>query len=234
VDRVTHPVAHGPLDHDALSHDPIYLDHNATTPLLPEVFDAMVPYLRERFGNPSSAHVYGTRAARAVAVARERVATLLGCDPDEVIFTSGGTEANNLAIRGAAALARRQHIVTTVIEHPATAGPCGWLEAHGCRVSRIGVEPDGQASLADARAMILAMGVAPQDALGLGAPHPRARHHGRRHRPGRRGAHSFVAPAEGSVEGGRGDVVMWVSAPSGGHTIPPDLDVLARGRVDTM
>src|SRR5262249_24970051 len=76
--------------------EPVYLDHNATTPLLPEVVDAMLPYLREHFGNPSSGHVYGIRARNAVARAREQVAAALGCDADEVLFTSGGTEANNL------------------------------------------------------------------------------------------------------------------------------------------
>ncbi len=81
--------------------DPIYLDHNATTPLLPEVVDAMLPYLRAHFGNPSSDHVYGRRAHDAVERARAQVASLLRCDPDEVVFTSGGTEANNLALRGA-------------------------------------------------------------------------------------------------------------------------------------
>jgi cysteine desulfurase len=79
---------------------PIYLDHNATTPILPEVVDAMLPYLREHFGNPSSGHVFGRRAHAAVERARGQVATLLGCNDGEVIFTSGGTEANNLAIRG--------------------------------------------------------------------------------------------------------------------------------------
>src|SRR5262245_44552579 len=98
---------------------PIYLDHNATTPLLPEVLEAMLPYLREHFGNPSSGHVYGARARRAVAEARGRVAALIGCDPEEIVFTSGGTEANNLAIRGVAeAVSARRHVVTTTIEHP--------------------------------------------------------------------------------------------------------------------
>ena len=80
--------------------DPIYLDHNGTTPLLPDVVEAMLPYLREHFGNPSSGHVYGVRAHKAVERARAQVAALLDCDPGEVIFTSGGTEASNLAIHG--------------------------------------------------------------------------------------------------------------------------------------
>jgi cysteine desulfurase len=133
----------------------IYLDHNATTPVLPEVVDAMLPYLREHFGNPSSGHAYGRRAHEGVARARRQVADLLGCDADEVIFTSGGTESNNLAIRGVVeARAERRHVVTTVIEHPATEQPCAWLERHGVRVTRIGVDADGRARMPDARAAI--------------------------------------------------------------------------------
>jgi cysteine desulfurase len=135
-----------------MTGDPVYLDHNATTPLLAEVVDAMLPYLREHFGNPSSGHVYGARARSAVARAREQVAALLGCDADEIVFTSGGTEANNLAIRGVTeALGSKRHVVTTVIEHPATARPCAWLERHGCSVTRIGVDADGRARVAEAR-----------------------------------------------------------------------------------
>ncbi len=136
---------------------PIYLDHNATTPVLPEVVDAMLPYLREHFGNPSSSHVYGRRARDAIARARGQVAILLGCDDDEVIFTSGGTEANNLAIRGVIeARSVRRHVVTTVVEHSATAHPCAWLERHGIRVTRIGVDGDGRARVDEARAAIAA------------------------------------------------------------------------------
>jgi len=136
---------------------PIYLDHNATTPILPEVVDAMLPYLREHFGNPSSSHVYGRRAHDAIARARGQVAALLGCDDDEVIFTSGGTEANNLAIRGVVeARSVRRHVVTTVVEHSAIAHPCAWLERHGIRVTRIGVDGDGRARVDEARAAIAA------------------------------------------------------------------------------
>jgi cysteine desulfurase len=125
--------------------DPIYLDHNATTPLLPEVVDAMLPYLRQHFGNPSSSHVYGWRAHAAIENARTQVASLLGCTTDELVFTSGGTEANNLAIRGVAeaALARR-HIITSTIEHPATSAPCAWLGERGWRVDRIDVDGTGR------------------------------------------------------------------------------------------
>ncbi|HZJ54797.1 MAG TPA: cysteine desulfurase family protein [Myxococcaceae bacterium] len=139
-----------------MSRDPIYLDHNATTPLLPAVVDAMLPYLREHFGNPSSTHPYGARARHAVARAREQVAALIGCDAEEVIFTSGGTEASNLAVRGVTAALEesRRHVVTTSIEHPATARPCDWLERHGYRVTRIGVDGDGRARVDMAREVI--------------------------------------------------------------------------------
>ena len=128
--------------------DPIYLDHNATTPVLPEVVDAMLPWLREHFGNPSSNHVYGDRAKKAVANARAQVATLIGCQPDEVYFTSGGTEANNLAIRGiTAARPEHNHIVTSVIEHPATAEPCNYLEKQGYDITRVAVDGTGMIRL---------------------------------------------------------------------------------------
>ena len=134
---------------------PIYLDCNATTPLLPEVVDAMLPYLREHFGNPSSGHAFGSRARDGVARAREQVAALLGSSPDEIVFTSGGTEANNLAIRGMTeARADRRHVVTSVIEHPATANPCHWLERHGWRVSWIGVDADGRAKVEEIEAAL--------------------------------------------------------------------------------
>lgn len=122
---------------------PIYLDHNATTPLLPEVVDAMLPYLRSEFGNPSSSHPWGRRAREAVDEARGRVSRMLGCAPDEVLFTSSGTESNNLAIRGVAgASAGRTQLVTSVIEHPATAKPCAYLEEHGFEVDWVEVDRD--------------------------------------------------------------------------------------------
>lgn len=135
--------------------DPIYLDHNATTPLAPEVVDAMLPYLRQHFGNPSSSHVYGRHTQAAVTRARAQVAALLGCNADEVIFTSGGTEANNLAIRGVTeARHERRHVVTSVIEHPATDRPCEWLGQHGWRVSRLSVDAEGRVRVEEARATI--------------------------------------------------------------------------------
>jgi cysteine desulfurase len=130
--------------------DPIYLDHNATTPLLPGVADAMLPYLRQHFGNPSSGHVYGQRAKRAVERAREQVAALLGAAPSEIVFTSGGTEANNLAIRGATALSPRRRVVTSVVEHPATANPCRLLELQGFEVAWLPVDGTGRVRVEDA------------------------------------------------------------------------------------
>jgi cysteine desulfurase len=127
------------------SDDPVYLDHNATTPLLPEVVDAMLPYLREHFGNPSSGHVYGRRAKEAVEHARAEVAMLLGCAADEVLFTSGGTEANNLALHGVLEGLRegpseRCGVVTTTVEHPATLAPLAWLAQRDVRVTRLAVD----------------------------------------------------------------------------------------------
>src|SRR5262245_36983847 len=127
---------------------PIYLDYNATTPLLPEVVDAMLPYLREHFGNPSSEHEVGRRARTVVEDSRQRVASLLGSASDAIGLTSGGTEANNLASRGATeARSDRRNFVTSVIEHPAAASPCRWLERHGYRVSWVGVDADGRAQV---------------------------------------------------------------------------------------
>jgi cysteine desulfurase len=131
-----------------MSHpaDPIYLDHNATTPLLPDVIEAIVESIRCDFGNPSSGHVYGERARSAMERARGQVAGLLGCSPDELIFTAGGTEANNLAIRGLAeACSDRRRIVTTTIEHPATREPCRYLEARGWKVVWAPVDHTGRA-----------------------------------------------------------------------------------------
>ena len=138
-----------------MSKDTIYLDYNATTPLLPEVVDAMLPYLRDHFGNPSSTHAPGRVARAAVDRAREQVAALLDCDSGEVVFTSGGSEANNLAIRGVTeARPDRRHVVTSLIEHPAVAAPCAWLERHGWRVTRGGVDADGRVRLDELRSAL--------------------------------------------------------------------------------
>lgn len=126
----------------------IYLDHNATTPVLPEVVDAMLPLLRDHFGNPSSGHALGRRAHDAVEEARAQVARLIGAHQEEIVFTSGGTEANNLAIFGATAR-RSGTIVTSVIEHPATAQPCARLEGQGRDVVWLGVDGEGRVEVHD-------------------------------------------------------------------------------------
>lgn len=123
----------------------IYLDHNATTPVHPRVFEAMVPYLTEGWGNPSSPYRFGREAKRAVEKARARIAECLECKPNEIVFTSSGTEADNLALRGAAlALAQKgRHIITSSIEHPAVSSTCRALEAQGFRVTRLPVTSQG-------------------------------------------------------------------------------------------
>src|SRR5208283_689439 len=132
---------------------PIYLDYNATTPLDPAVIEAMLPYLHEHFGNPSSAHVYGQTAHQAVDTARQQVAALLGAQPDEIVFTGGGSEASNHAIKGVVFarmsgligrwFRKEVHIVTSAVEHPATLQPCEFLKRHGCRVTIVPVDRHG-------------------------------------------------------------------------------------------
>ncbi|HEV8191551.1 MAG TPA: aminotransferase class V-fold PLP-dependent enzyme, partial [Ktedonobacterales bacterium] len=109
---------------------PTYLEYNATTPLDPAVVRAMRPYLEQQFGNPSSGHVYGQAAKAAVEAARAQVAALLGSEPDEIVFTGGGSESNNLALKGVAFArrARGDHPITSQIEHPAVLGICRYLE----------------------------------------------------------------------------------------------------------
>ena len=130
---------------------PIYLDYNATTPISPRVLEAMLPYLTDHFGNPSSNHVYGALARKAVDRARNQVASLLSCDDDEIVFTSGGTESNNLAITGLISArtttSSRRGIITSTVEHPATAEPCAALESIGYPVERIGVDETGRLDL---------------------------------------------------------------------------------------
>jgi cysteine desulfurase len=124
---------------------PIYLDFNATTPPDPEVVEELLPYLTAEFGNPSSGHSYGRKAREAVELARARLAGLLGCEPSEVIFTAGGTEANNQAIIGAA-LANRErgnHIISTTIEHPAVLKPLEQLARQGFSVTLLPVDETG-------------------------------------------------------------------------------------------
>jgi len=125
---------------------PIYLDYNATTPVDPQVADAIEPYLREHFGNPSSSHIYGRRAHEAVEQAREQVATLIGARPTEIVFTGCATEANNLAIRGVAHALRHKgrHIITSAVEHPSVAQPFQRLRDDGWEVSVIPVDSYGR------------------------------------------------------------------------------------------
>jgi cysteine desulfurase len=129
----------------------IYLDYNASTPIAPQVQAAMLPFLSDHYGNPSSAHWAGAPAAVAVARARDQVATLLRCSPEEVIFTSGGTEANNTALKGVVETAGggRRHIVTTLIEHPAIIEPCRYLERLGVEVTYVDVDAHGLVDPAD-------------------------------------------------------------------------------------
>lgn len=124
---------------------PIYLDYNATTPIDPEVATAMRPYLFEHFGNPSSSHWYGAQTKQAVEKARQQVAQLLHSHADEVVFTSGGSEANNYAIKGVAwgHRARGKHIITSAIEHPAVLEVCRYLAGQGFDISYLPVNSHG-------------------------------------------------------------------------------------------
>ena len=135
---------------------PIYLDYNASTPIAPEVSEAMRPFLSEHYGNPSSHHWAGVPAKQALEKAREQVASLLGCSPLEIIFTSGGTEANNHAIKGAF-FSRREtgnQVITTQVEHPAVLQPCRFLETLGAEVTRLPVDGTGMVSPEDVRKAI--------------------------------------------------------------------------------
>jgi cysteine desulfurase len=147
---------------------PIYLDYNATTPIDPGVQDAMLPWLREHFGNPSSSHVLGRTAHDAVEKARALLAGLLGAQPDEIVFTSGGTEASNHALKGAVFARLRgglpaflgrwfgrslcgAHLVISSVEHPATAQPAEFLRRLGCRVTVVPVDGHGLVDPGDVR-----------------------------------------------------------------------------------
>jgi cysteine desulfurase len=138
----------------------IYLDYNATTPVDPAVLEAMLPFLRGEFGNPSSAHALGKAAHAAVEQARGQVAALLGAGPDEVVFTGGGSEASNLAIKGVllrrppgwfGRWAKGAHVVTSAVEHPATAQPLEFLRRLGCRVTVVPVDRHGVVDPGDVR-----------------------------------------------------------------------------------
>jgi cysteine desulfurase len=123
----------------------IYLDNNATTQVAPEVLETILPYFHELYGNPSSAHSFGGQVAEKVAEAREQVADLLGARPGEIIFTSGGTESDNAAIRSAlAAYPEKRHIVTSQVEHPAIRSLCQHLAKEGYRVTEVAVNSQGE------------------------------------------------------------------------------------------
>ena len=130
---------------------PIYLDYNGTTPIDPEVIEAMRPYLETEFGNPSSSHWYGIKPKKAVGKAREQVAGILNCSPSEVIFTSGGTESNNHAILSMAQGLQNKgnHIITSSFEHPAVFEVCGHLARHGFEITYLPVNNEGLVDPAD-------------------------------------------------------------------------------------
>jgi cysteine desulfurase len=142
---------------------PIYLDYNATTPVDPAVLEAMLPFFRDYFGNASSAHTFGRAAHDAVDSARQQVAQLLGAEADEIVFTGGGSEASNHALKGAVFAklrgifgrwAKDAHIVTSAVEHPATLEPCAFLKRLGCRVTVLPVDRFGVVSLDEAKKVL--------------------------------------------------------------------------------
>ncbi|PYI58175.1 MAG: cysteine desulfurase NifS [Verrucomicrobia bacterium] len=144
----------------------IYLDNNATTPLDPAVIEEMLPFLTKYYGNPSSGYAFAARARKAVDLARERLAALLGCAPSEIVFTSGGTESNNAVIRSALAYSavaaakagqfepRGKHVVASAVEHSAVLRPCQDLEKCGCAVTFLRVDRDGTVDLAELEAAL--------------------------------------------------------------------------------
>lgn len=133
----------------------IYLDHNATTPLAPEAFEAMRPWFTERFGNASSAYALGHLSDGAMVVAREQVAALVGCAPAEIVFTSGGTESLNHAFRGVwEASPARRHLVATQVEHPAVRALVSWWKSQGGAVTDVGVDDQGRLDVAALEAAV--------------------------------------------------------------------------------
>ena len=130
-----------------MSASTVYLDHNATTALDPRVLEGMLPYLQQPQGNPTSRHSFGRHARQAVEYAREQVATAAGAHPTQVVFTSGGTEADNLAIQGIAAAHTPSGIAVSAIEHPAVYRPAQYLMGRGWKIARIRVSEDGRIAL---------------------------------------------------------------------------------------
>jgi len=128
----------------------IYLDHAATTPVAKEVLEAMKPYFSEKYGNASSLHTFGNEARDALEKARKTIASFINARPNEVIFTSCGTESNNLAIKGLAfANKEKNHIITTKIEHHAVLEPCHWLEKQGFKITYVSVDKEGKVNPED-------------------------------------------------------------------------------------
>ncbi|MGN0008513.1 MAG: cysteine desulfurase NifS [Desulfovibrionaceae bacterium] len=126
----------------------VYLDNNATSQVAPEVLEAMLPYFRDLYGNPSSMHTFGGQVAQSVAEGREQLAELLGASPDEILFTSCGSESDNTALLSAVrSQPEKRHIITTRVEHPAILAPCQNLEREGYRVTYLGVDSRGRLNL---------------------------------------------------------------------------------------
>ncbi len=138
------------------NREPVYLDYNATTPVAKEVADAMRPYLDHYFGNPSSVHSYGVKTKLAVEKARRQIAGLIDCDPSEIVFTSGGTESNNYAIKGIAFANKHKgnHIITSAVEHPAVFEVCSYLEKNGFEISTVPVDEFGIVKMEELKAAI--------------------------------------------------------------------------------
>jgi cysteine desulfurase len=144
------------MSHPGLANGPIYLDYNATTPVDPAVLDAALPYLATHFGNPSSSHQYADAPRAAVVRARAQVADLLGAEPAEIVFTGGGSEADTLAVRGAALVApvTRRQVITLPTEHPAVLQACRSLQVEGYTVTHLPVDEFGRVDPADLQAAI--------------------------------------------------------------------------------
>src|SRR6266516_5322766 len=139
----------------ATADELIYLDNNATTQLDPGVIEEMLPFLMEHYGNPSSGYAFAARARKALDLARERLAALLGCESSEIVFTSGGTESNNTVINSALQSdPRGKHVVTSAVEHSAVLGPCQDLAKRGCEVTFLGVDQHGNLDLGELEAAI--------------------------------------------------------------------------------
>ena len=130
-----------------------YFDHNATTPLAPEALEVMASCLGQVYGNASSIHYFGQAAKQRLETARRQLASAIGCQPAELVFTSGGTEADNMAVLGVvrAAGGPSKHVITSGIEHPAVLGPCQQLEREGVSVTRLAPRPDGIVDPEDVR-----------------------------------------------------------------------------------